>query len=157
MTKFKLIIVLGECDFKNLPANIWKVVQSVDQLTPDSLSGVHSSNESSEFVSFNNSVEQFMRGGEIGGDAAGQSNQQFKYMIFVWDGTESSSLVKASTIAKAIELEGLLQKARDSVLKVLFSGGVVRGKKLQRGSVYVFGDEVERQRTSETQIVGNIH
>ena len=71
-------------------------------------------------------------------------------MIFVWDGTESSSLVKASTIAKAIELEKLLQKAKDSVLKVLFSGGVVRGKKLQRGSVYVFGDEVDRQRTSET-------
>jgi hypothetical protein len=51
-----------------------------------------------------------MRGGDIGGDSgsADQSNQQFKYMIFVWDGTESSSLIKASTIAKAIELEGLL-------------------------------------------------
>ena len=29
-------------------------------------------------------------------------------MIFIWDGTEASSLVKASTIAKSIELEGLL-------------------------------------------------
>ena len=51
-------------------------------------------------------------------------------MIFVWDGSEASSLVKASTIAKSIELESLLQKAKDSVLKVLFSGGVIRGKKL---------------------------
>ena len=65
-------------------------------------------------------------------------------MLFVWDGVEASSLVKASTIAKAIELESLLHKAKDAVLKVLFSGGVVRGKKLQRGSVYVFGDEIER-------------
>ena len=73
-----------------------------------------------------------------------EQNDQYKYMISIWDGTEASSLVKASTIAKSIELEGLLQKAKDSVLKVLFSGGVVRGKKLQRGSVYVFGDEVER-------------
>ena len=51
-------------------------------------------------------------------------------MIFVWDGNDASSLVKASTIAKSIELESLLQKAKDSVLKVLFSGGVIRGKKL---------------------------
>ena len=51
-------------------------------------------------------------------------------MVFVWDGLEASSLVKASTIAKAIELEGLLNKAKDAVLKVLFSGGVIRGKKL---------------------------
>lgn len=70
-------------------------------------------------------------------------------MIFVWDGTEASNLVKASAIAKAIELECLLGKAKDSVLKVLFSGGVVRGKKLQRGSVYVFGEEIDRQRSND--------
>lgn len=79
-------------------------------------------------------------------------------MIFVWDGSEASSLVKASTIAKSIELESLLQKAKDSVLKVLFSGGVIRGKKLQRGSVYVFGDEIERQRQVEkSEILSNVH
>lgn len=79
-------------------------------------------------------------------------------MIFVWDGNEASSLVKASTISKSVELEGLLQKAKDSVLKVLFSGGVVRGKKLQRGSVYVFGEEIERQRQIEkSEILANVH
>ena len=79
-------------------------------------------------------------------------------MIFVWDGNEASSLVKASTISKSVELEGLLQKAKDSVLKVLFSGGVVRGKKLQRGSVYVFGEEIERQRqTEKSEILANVH
>ena len=79
-------------------------------------------------------------------------------MIFVWDGTEASSLVKASTIAKSIEREGLLHKAKDSVLKVLFSGGVVRGKKLQRGSVYVFGEEIDRQRQNEkSEILANVH
>jgi len=34
----------------------------------------------------------------------------------------------------------LLSKAQDSVLRALFGGGVIRGVKLQRGSVYTFED-----------------
>ena len=139
--------LIGECNIGKLPVSLWKVIQSTDQLTSDSLSSIVSSNESEEFLSANHSLTSFIRSGESSTGASEfseQSNTAFKYMIFVWDGNESSSLVKASTIAKSIELEGLLQKAKDSVLKVLFSGGVVRGKKLQRGSVYVFGEEIER-------------
>lgn len=49
-------------------------------------------------------------------------------------------MTKALTLAKGNELEVLLSKAKDDVMRVLFSGGVIRGKKLQRGSVYTFGD-----------------
>lgn len=67
---------------------------------------------------------------------------EFKYMIFVWNGKQASAMVKASAMTKGYELDDLLTKAKDSVLKVLFSGGVIRGKKLQRGSVYVFADVI---------------
>lgn len=38
--------------------------------------------------------------------------------------------MKASALARAVELQSLFVKAKDAVLKVLFSGGVIRGKKL---------------------------
>lgn len=49
-------------------------------------------------------------------------------------------MTKALTLAKGNELEMILSKAKDDVMRVLFSGGVIRGKKLQRGSVYTFAD-----------------
>ena len=70
--------------------------------------------------------------------------------MFVWDGIETSSLTKANALAKAIELQTLFAKARDAVLKVLFSGGVIRGKKLQRGSVYVMNDLIDQQKNNNT-------
>lgn len=39
-------------------------------------------------------------------------------------------MVKAMAITKGYELDGLLSKAKDSVLQVFFAGGVIRGKKL---------------------------
>jgi len=51
-------------------------------------------------------------------------------MIFVWNGKQANAMVKASAMTKGYELDDLLTKAKDSVLKVLFSGGVIRGKKL---------------------------
>ena len=58
------------------------------------------------------------------------SISEFKYMIFVWNGKQANAMVKASAMTKGYELDDLLTKAKDSVLKVLFSGGVIRGKKL---------------------------
>jgi hypothetical protein len=51
-------------------------------------------------------------------------------MIYVWNGKESSSMVKANAVTKGYELDTFLSKGKDSVLNVLFSGGVIRGKKL---------------------------
>lgn len=65
-------------------------------------------------------------------------------MIHVLNGTEATAIVKASAISKASELNHLFIAGRDHVLKVLFSGGVIRDKKLQRGSVYTFAEVSER-------------
>ena len=42
--------------------------------------------------------------------------QQFKYMIFVWNGKKADAMVKAMAISKGYELDSLLAKAKDSVL-----------------------------------------
>lgn len=75
-------------------------------------------------------------------DKGNALQSQFKYMIFVWNGKKAGAMVKAMALTKGYELDGLLSKAKDNVLQVFFAGGVIRGKKLQRGSVYVFDDVI---------------
>lgn len=67
-------------------------------------------------------------------------------MIFVWNGKSAGPMVKAMALTKGYELDGLLSKAKDSVLQVFFAGGVIRGKKLQRGSVYMFDDIIDSKK-----------
>ena len=82
--------------------------------------------------------------GASGSENGSSDDDEYKYILFVWDGIESSALTKANALAKAVELQTLFSKARDTVLKVLFSGGVIRGKKLQRGSVYILEDMIDQ-------------
>ena len=65
-------------------------------------------------------------------------------MLYVWNGKEANPIVKASAISKASELNSRCMVGKDHVLKVLFSGGVIRDKKLQRGSVYTFSEVIQR-------------
>ena len=128
-----------------LPPFLLSVLQSsLNMLTYDSLNRIVSTNESESVLSG--------RGFTVSGDAVaaddmdgatGSDEEEFKYVLFVWDGIEASSLTKANALAKAVELQSLFSKAKDAILKVLFSGGVIRGKKLQRGSVYVLSDLID--------------
>jgi len=49
-------------------------------------------------------------------------------------------MTKAIALARGYELDTLLKKGGDDVLRVLFSGGVIRAKKLQRGTVLTFAE-----------------
>ena len=49
-------------------------------------------------------------------------------------------MARAFALSRGNELDSLLSKAKDHVLRALFGGGVIRGTKLQRGSVYTFED-----------------
>ena len=57
-------------------------------------------------------------------------SQKYKYMLFVWNGKNTGATVKAQTLTKGYALDEYLQQAKDSGLNVLFSGGVVKNKKL---------------------------
>lgn len=91
---------------------------------------------------------------KTGDDSTGSKKsgpQQFKYMIFVWNGKKADAMVKAMAISKGYELDGLLAKAKDSVLQVFFAGGVIRGKKLQRSSVLMFDENITDTKRNEGQ------
>ena len=62
-------------------------------------------------------------------------------MLFVWNGKNSGAAVKSHCLTKGYALDEYLTLAQDPGLNVLFSGGVIKNKKLQRGNVYEF-DEV---------------
>ena len=123
-------------------------------LTAESLNRIVSTNESEDVLSargfYNllgrNATAHDNNGMGAAGSGNGEEPDEFKYILFVWDGIETSGLTKANALAKAVELETLFSKAKDAVLKVLFSGGVIRGKKLQRGSVYVMSDLIDQHR-----------
>lgn len=51
-------------------------------------------------------------------------------MIFVWNGKLADPLVKAQTLSNGFELDYILNKGNDHLLEIMFSGGVIRNKKL---------------------------
>ena len=132
---------VAQCDLVNFPHTLWGVVQSAENLTPRGLTNTFSSNEPNNCS--NHSLDSFLLSKRRGDSTRQQdSNSEFKYMVFVWNGKQANAMVKASAMTKGYELDDLIVKAKDSVLKVFFSGGVIRGKKLQRGSVFVFADVI---------------
>lgn len=66
-------------------------------------------------------------------------------MLFVWNGKNTGATVKAQTLTKGYALDEYLQQAKDSGLNVLFSGGVVKNKKLQRGNIFMFEDIIDKK------------
>jgi len=115
----------------SFPHTLWGVVQSAENLTPRGLSNPFATNEQDKQNS--HSLDSFLLSKRRGASQA-QSQQEepseFKYMILCWNGKQANAMVKASAMTKGYELDDLCTKAKDSVLKVLFSGGVIRGKKL---------------------------
>lgn len=78
-------------------------------------------------------------------------NQKYKYMLFVWNGKNAGATVKAQTLTKGYALDEYLRQAKDSGLNVLFSGGVVKNKKLQRGNIYIFEDIIDQIKVPKGQ------
>lgn len=133
------------------------MVDSAENLTPRGLSNTFATNDGSDFLQ-NHQLDSFLlsrRRDEATPDHPGeedkagskpQAQQKFKYMIFVWNGKKAGAMVKAMAISKGYELDGLLSKAKDSVLQVFFAGGVIRGKKLQRSNVLMFDETIDSKK-----------
>ncbi len=148
---------IDKCELVNFPHSLCGVVESVSNLTPRGLLSTFSStNESvaepspvmegsSKFVE---NLESFIISRRQDKDT------KYKYMLFLWNGKNSSNLVKALAITKGYELDTLIHSAKDPLLHILFSGGVIRHKKLQRGSVLLFGDMVSAAPSDEPKLTG---
>lgn len=64
-----------------------------------------------------------------------KDDDKLEYMIFVWNGKQTQSLLQAYSMSKAFELETFIQKSEGPFLEVLFSGGVFKNNKLRTGSI----------------------
>lgn len=129
----------GERDVAGLPDSLWEVLHSTSSLSPRGLRTPFADSANSDGGSGLFSYRQVQR------------SEQYSFSIFVWNGRDANAIVKASAIAKASELNSLCNQGQDHVLKVLFSGGVIRDKKLQRGSVYTFSEIVKSNETTSME------
>lgn len=109
------------------PKDLWPIVNSTSNLTP-------------------RGQKSFFSG------SSASPTQEFSHKIHIWNGHECGSLARALALTKGNELELFLSKAQDSILNALFGGGVIRGVKLQRGSVFTFDDQKEFALTPLDQI-----
>jgi hypothetical protein len=126
-------------DLANFPHSLWGVVNSVENLTPRGLSSTFKTNN--DHLE-NHSLDSFLlsKRRDEKDISSKQSNddQRYKYMLFCWNGKNSGASVKSQTLTKGYALDEYLQQAQDSGLHVLFSGGVIKNKKLQRGNIFEF-------------------
>jgi len=56
-------------------------------------------------------------------------------MIYVWNGKTANPFLKSMALSKGFDLEKVIMKGGENILQIFFSGGVMRNKKLQKGSV----------------------
>lgn len=142
---------LDNCELVNFPHSLCGIVESVSNLTPRGLLSTFSSTNES-MVDAPSTEGKFVENLEsLLLSKRQENNTQYKYMLFVWNGKNSSNLVKALAITKGYELDTLLHTAKDPLLQILFSGGVIRHKKLQRGPVLVFSDIISNNLTMQTE------
>lgn len=62
--------------------------------------------------------------------SGGSDTNSYKYVMFNWSGKSASQPVKAESLTKGYALDEYLTQAKDAGLNVLFSGGVIKNKKL---------------------------
>jgi hypothetical protein len=130
------------CELVNFPHSLCGVVESVFNLTPRGLLNTFSStNESVNEPPINSeriveSLESLLI------SKREEKNTKYKHMLFLWNGKKSNGLVKALAMTKGYELDALLHSVKDPLLHILFSGGVIQHKKIQRGTVLLFTDMV---------------
>jgi hypothetical protein len=70
------------------------------------------------------------------------------YHLYVFNGKQSPSHVRHQCFTKCFELERLINSC-EHILYIMFGGGVIRNKKLQKGSLIQVGRDDEALRTFE--------
>jgi len=70
-----------------------------------------------------------------------QAESKFEYMIFLWNGKTVNSLMKSMAFSAALDLDTLINKTKEQLLQVLFSGGYIRNKKLWMGKILQLDSE----------------
>jgi hypothetical protein len=98
--------------FLSFPHQMWGTVESYSNLTPRGLESPLAASEYLIIPILSKEIfESFLlpkRDTHV--------NNEFEYMIFVWNGKTANPLVKAQALSNAFELENLLNKGKDPFL-----------------------------------------
>jgi len=124
---------------KDFPASLWKLMESTSNMTPRGLNSLVASNDQNVCLTPSTTLDSFLLS-ESSSKSNTTDKEGFKYTLYVWNGKSASPVVKAYALAKGYEFESYLQAGKEPLLQVLFSGGVIRNNKLQKGSVHALDD-----------------
>ncbi|CAG9322140.1 unnamed protein product [Blepharisma stoltei] len=116
--------------FEDHPGSIINIIESITNLTPRGLENVFSTDDSamSSLLLSKNEI-----------------NEALHYALFVWNGKRANPLLKAFALTKGFELENQVSKGGAKMLKSLFNGSVIKGKKIQQGSVMSLNSAYENE------------
>ena len=135
----QLIYRSGSCDeevLESLPSSMWGLVESYSNQTPRGLEVPVAS--SVGLANLNREVmDSFIvpKSNKEKGSNKAKDSEKLEYMIFVWNGKHTKSILQSHTISRAFEQEDFIQRSEGPFQEVLFSGGVFKNNKLRTGSI----------------------
>jgi hypothetical protein len=107
-------------DISPFPSNLWGIVESSSNMTPRGLKHAFSTSndQSQNLESYLLSKRNFV-------------DSEYKYFLFIWNGKNSSAMLKSEALMRAFELD---KKLSDPVLlPYLYSGYSINQNKLMKG------------------------
>lgn len=122
--------------FQGYPQPLGAFIESLSNLTPRGLASVFASDTADP-----TQLDSYMLSQRPG--------ESFHYMLFLWNGKQTSPLVKALALSKGFELDAALVKGKAEMLTVLHNGGVIRGKKLQKAPIVPLESAFQGDRSIE--------
>ena len=90
---------IENCDLVGFPHSLWGVVMSANNLTPRGLNQTISSKQDLENVG---ALDSFLLSKR---SDSPREDQNYKYLLFVWNGKQASPLIKAYALTKGFELD----------------------------------------------------
>lgn len=116
-------------DLSSFPNSIWGIVESSSNMTPRGLKYVFSSSSNNS-----ESLESYIL------SKRGFKDSEYKFVLFIWNGKNTSPLVKSTVLMKAFDLDKKLLDP--TLLPYLYSGFYIHNKKFCRGEYFLLNEVV---------------
>jgi hypothetical protein len=116
-------------DLSSFPNSIWGIVESSSNMTPRGLKYVFSSSSNNS-----ESLESYIL------SKRGFKDSEYKFVLFIWNGKNTSPLVKSTVLMKAFDLDKKLLDP--SLLPYLYSGFYLQNGKFSKGNYFLLNEVV---------------
>lgn len=117
-------------DLSAFPNSIWGIVESSSNMTPRGLKYVFSSSSANSLESLESYVLS----------KRGFKDSEYKFFLFIWNGKNTSPLVKSTLLMRAFDLDKKLSEP--SLLPYLYSGYYLESGKFRKGEFFLLNEVV---------------